>query len=105
MRNRSVVLLLSFAALVPIALSLHAKTSVRPAADGVPVTEAPIFAAPPAPQVAPRARATTPGTLAASLSDHPPPPDRTKPPTTGEWAAAENLRQRGRVVRIHAGGR
>lgn len=91
MTHRSVVLLLSLAALAPIALSLHAKTALRPAVEAVPVTETPTFATPVAPELTQRGRTTVPGTLAASLADHPPLPDRTKTPTTAEWAAADGL--------------
>ena len=91
---RSVVPMLALAALVPIALSLHAKTSVRPMPLEPPREEAvfegnPVDAAP-TPQPA-RTRQAAPGTLAASLADHPPPAARTKTPTQDEWRAADGL--------------
>ena len=89
MSQRSLVPLLFLAALVPVALSLQAKTSVAPTAVPLPTEAAPAEAI--TRSRAPREKAETPGTLAASLVDHPPADARSKAPTAEEFRAEDAL--------------
>ena len=93
MKNRSIVPLLALAALVPVAVSLQAKTAIHPSPPApVPLAEtAPVVTLLPTPEPRPRARATVPGTLAASLADHPPLRQRSRAPTVEEWRSADGL--------------
>jgi hypothetical protein len=90
MSQRSLLPLLIVGAAVPVAVSLHAKTSPRPAFDAAPHEESHVSIAP-APRPTLTSRAPTPGTLAASLDDHPPPAEASPRPTKTEWLEADGL--------------
>lgn len=90
MSQRSLVPLLVLAALVPVALSLQAKTAARPQVEAPPRDETHTATPMPEKPVITR-RAPAPGTLGRSLADHPPPSEPSAPPTKAEWNDTDAL--------------